>query len=309
MAKEVNVLIAGSGNVTGMNIIRALVGNPRINVCGCDFEVENPSNQWCETLEVPKCASENYPNRILEIIQDKKITHIIASNDHDVRALSKMMLKHGEIMPILNGFFQNILYCLDKKETIKLFKNAGVNTPCEVLDRNDYPYVLRKETMGNHQKYVYIIKSEDDKKNIPEEHFLNGIMTRYVTGIEYTIDVLCDSNSEVVAVVPRRRINVVGGMVHHAKIENENKLIGFCKTIAKSVGLVGMNCIQCIVDGDNYNFIEINPRPGSGIDLTIASGINMPLIWIQQTLGEKVIVPTPAWGLQMKRYYSGYYYR
>lgn len=308
MAKTANVLVAGSGNVTGMNIIRALIRNQEINVFGCDFEVDNPSVQWCETFEVPKCASDNYPNKILEIVQNKTITHIIASNDHDVRALTNMVLKY-DMMPVLNGFSKNTLACLDKRDTIKLFDMARVHTPCQVFDRRDYPYVLRKEEMGDNKKFVHIIKSDDDRKNIPEEHFINGIMTRYVKGIEYTVDVLCDSNSEVLSAVPRRRISVIGGMVHHAKIEEEKNLIDLCKIISKSVELVGMNCIQCIVDGDNYNFIEINPRPGSGIDLTIAGGINMPILWIRQTLGEKVSVPSPMWNLQMKRYYSGYYYK
>ena len=63
-----------------------------------------------------------------------------------------------------------------------------------------------------------------------------------------------------------------------------------------------------ISDGENYNFIEINPRPGSGIDLSIHSGVNMPLLWIKDTLGEEYQVSEARWGMQMKRYFSGYYY-
>ena len=133
-------------------------------------------------------------------------------------------------------------------------------------------------------------------------------MTRFVDGVEYTVDVLCDSNSNLLSAIPRKRINVVGGMVHHAQIEKEDKLISLCRKLSKSVGLVGMSCIQCITDGENYNFIEINPRPGSGIDLSIHSGVNMPLLWIKETLGEECLIKAPKWGMQMKRYFSGYYF-
>lgn len=302
-----NVLVAGSGNVTGMNVIRALTGHEGINVYGCDFDAVNPSNQWCESFEVPRCASPDYPEKILKIIKDKQITHIIASNDHDVRALSILKGKN-ENFPFFNGFSDHILDCLDKKATAELFEKAGVQTPHEVLDKNDYPYVLRKEAMGNNRKFVHIVKSEDDFLDIPEDHFANGIMTRYVEGTEYTVDVLCDANSNVLSAIPRKRITVVGGMVHHAQIIKEDKLIDLCKKVAIAAHLEGMSCIQCITDGENYNFIEINPRPGSGIDLSINSGVNMPLLWVLGTLNESVTVPEPKWGLQMKRYYSGYFY-
>lgn len=307
MKNKVNVLVAGSGNVTGMNVIKALINEPNVTVYGCDFDAVNPSNQWCKSFEVPRCASSDYPAAILKIVKQYSITHIIASNDHDVRALS-LLKECNPDFPILNGYAPNILACLDKKATEVIFTNAEVQTPLEVLDRSDYPYVLRKEAMGSNRKFVHIVRTDDDVREIPEEHYADGIMTRYVEGVEYTVDVICDSKSNMLSAVPRKRINVVGGMVHHAQIVKEDKLIDLCRKVAKSVGLVGMSCIQCITDGSNYNFIEINPRPGSGIDLSINSGVNMPLLWLKETTGESYEVTEPKWGLQMKRYYCGYYF-
>lgn len=302
-----NVLIAGSSNVTGMNVIRALIGNDSINVYGCDFDAINPSNQWCESFEVPRCASPDYPVAILKIIKEKQITHIIASNDHDVRALS-ILKRENPDFPFFNGYSDHILDCLDKKATAELFDRAGVHTPPKVTDCKDFPYVLRKKSMGSNRKFVHIVKSEEDYSEIPYQHFADGIMTRYVEGIEYTVDVLCDNDSNVLSAVPRKRISVVSGMVHHAQIIKEDKLIDLCKNVAKAASLKGMSCIQCITDGTCYNFIEINPRPGSGIDLSINSGVNMPLLWIKSTLNEEVSVPDPKWGLQMKRYFLGYFF-
>ena len=307
MKQKVNILVAGSGNVTGMNVIKALVEEDNVNVFGCDFDPINPSNKWCPTFEVPRCASSEYPIAILSLISKYNITHIIASNDHDVRSLAELKSK-TEGFPYFNGYAENILACLDKKVTEKLFQNAGVQTPLEVTNKYDFPYVLRKEAMGNKKKFVHIVKSEEDIIGIPQEHYENGIMTRFVEGIEYTVDILCDSNSNMLSAIPRKRINVVGGMVHHAQIVKDEKLIALCAKLAKSVGLVGMSCIQCITDGVNYNFIEINPRPGSGIDLSINSGVNMPLLWLKETIGEEYSLNEPQWGMQMKRYYSGYYF-
>lgn len=302
-----SILVAGSGNVTGMNVIKALVGNKDINVYGCDYEAVNPSNQWCISFEVPRCAESGYTKAISDIVEENRITHIIATNDHDVRALT-MLNELRVSFPIFNGYSKNILRCLDKRETIKMFLNAGVQTPVEVLSKKDYPYVLRKEAMGNNAKYVHIVKNDEDLAKIPDEHFINGIMTRYVQGVEYTVDILCDNNSNVLSAIPRKRIKVVGGMVHHAQIIEESRLIDLCVKVAKSVRLVGMNCIQCMVNGEDYYFIEINPRPGSGIDLSIRSGVNMPLLWVRESMGEEYNISDPKWGLQMKRYYEGYFF-
>lgn len=307
MKQKVNVLVAGSGNITGINVIKSLIGEENVTVYGCDFEAENPSNQWCPSFEVPKCASPDYPAAIMSIVREHHITHIIASNDHDVRALAELKAK-TEDFPYFNGYAPNLLACLDKKETEKLFIEAGVQTPIEVTDKYDFPYVLRKEAMGSNRKFVHIVKSEEDMADIPQDHYDNGIMTRFVEGVEYTVDVFCDEKSNMLSAVPRKRIHVVGGMVHHAQIVKEDKLIDLCEKLSKSVGLVGMSCIQCITDDENYNFIEINPRPGSGIDLSINSGVNMPLMWIKEIVGEHYQVNDPQWGMQMKRYYTGYYY-
>lgn len=302
------VLVAGSGNVTGLNVIRALTGKKDVSVVGCDFDAENPSKLFCSSYEVPRCADERYPEEIKNIIAKEGITHIVASNDHDVRALS--LLAASDIhFPEFNCFCRNTINCLDKRATEQLFISAGVLTPTILTDRDDYPYVLRIENMGKRKKFVHIVKGPDDREQVAEEDYSAGLMSRYVEGVEYTVDVLCDQKSKLISAVPRERITVVGGMVHHARIVKDEKLIAQCAQICLSVGLVGMSCIQCIkTKEDKYFFIEINPRPGSGIDLSINAGINMPYLWLKSTSGEIIDYVEPKWGLQMKRYYCGYYF-
>lgn len=303
-----NVLIAGSGNVTGLNVIRSLVKHYDVHLVGCDFDVENPSRLFCKNYSVPRCADAGYPDAIKSIIEGEQITHIIASNDHDVRALSLMSEKENGF-PMFNGLGKNTLNCLDKRATEQLFLDSGVLTPTILKDRKDYPYVLRIENMGKRKKFVHIVRREEDREQIPEEDYQAGLMSRYIEGIEYTVDVICDQNSNLIAAVPRERISVVGGMVHHARIVKDEQLIKQCGLIAKSAGLVGMNCIQCIKTKDEkFFFIEINPRPGSGIDLSINAGVDMPYMWLLCTSGIEVAAPEIRWGLQMKRYYCGYYY-
>lgn len=135
-------------------------------------------------------------------------------------------------------------------------------------------------------------------------------MTRWIEGEEYTVDVLCDNSSDVLVAVPRRRIVVQQGMVHHACTVNEQSLLDHIREICKTLLMKGINCIQCIYNRQDqqYYFIEVNPRPGGGIDLSIQAGANMPALWVRNTLGESCHIKEPIWNLHLLRYYAGYFY-
>ncbi len=311
MNKQPIVLVAGSGNVTGMNVIRGLI-EKNIKVIGCDFQQDNPANMLCQNLVVPKADAPEYTDVMIQNIRKCQISHVIPSNDHDLRRLTLMgeLLENQGIW--LNGYGPNTLSWLDKEATQKLFDAHKVLTPYIVTDDADYPYILRKKMMGNNRKFVYVVKCDEDRKEIPQQAFNVGIKTRFIEGKEYTIDVICDKNSQPWAIVPRLRIEVRNGMVYHACIVKDDKLITLVKCMCKDLNLKGINCLQCIHNSEDgeYYFIEINPRPGSGIDLSVQGGVNMPYLWIQETLGNSIDAPIePEWGLNMLRYYSGYFYR
>ena len=141
------------------------------------------------------------------------------------------------------------------------------------------------------------------------EAFLSGVMTEYVAGPEFTVDVLCDADSNALCVVPRQRLDVRGGMVWHGKTVKDDVLIEEVKAICKKLRLRGIMCLQCIkrVDG-RFSFIEINPRPGSGIDLSVNSGCNLPSLWVKLTNEDVASVPEPHWGMEMVRYNSAYFF-
>lgn len=301
------ILVAGSGNTTGMNVITAL--RDFYPVVGCDFNTSNPANLLCKNHVVPKAASKDYPSAIIELVKKEGITHIIASNDHDLRAMANMNDMLVALGVKFNGFTQNILKFLDKDDTYQLFVENNVLTPKTYDTDPQIPFVLRKCKMGDECKFVHIIKSEEDFNDVPQWNKDNGIYSEYIEGEEYTVDVLCDEKANAVSVTPRLRVEVRDGMVWHGKVVYDAKLIATVQDVCKRVNIVGMACLQCIKQGEKYYFIEINPRPGSGIDLSIAAGNNLPLMWVKQSIGEAITPTEPDWNLELLRYYKGYYFK
>jgi carbamoyl-phosphate synthase large subunit len=303
----IRVLVAGSGNVTGMNIVRAIKESVEL-IIGIDCGMENPADKFCKNYTVPLAEHHDYIKTLIDIIRKNHITHIFASNDHDLRSCAEHrdVLSKENIM--LNGTGKNILCWLDKKETARLFQLNNIATP-ELLEKITAPCVIRKNKAGDGKKFVYILKNDYERNSIPCYPVQDAVITRYKEGEEYTIDVLCDNQSNVLSAVPRKRRRVEGGMAHFAEVMQDDALISKVCELSQKLGLTGVNCVQCIKQDSEYYFIEINPRPGSGLDLTIHAGVNMPLLWIFSTMGTIPLhCPPPVWGMKMLRYYDGYYF-
>jgi len=305
--KNKKVLVAGSGNITGLNVIRSL--KDFVEVVGYDMATQNASDMFCKNITVPRTTDPLYHSKILEIVEKENVFAIIPSNDHDARSLLSISKDLRDRGVYLNADYDVAVDCLDKKKTAQIFERNGIKTP-KILSRTDsVPLVVRKETVGGTKKFVHIIEDESDKSLISESDWENAIVTRMLKGEEYTIDVVCSSQSETFSIVPRLRREVRSGMVHFAEIVKNEEVISDTLRIVSSLSLTGINCIQCIYDGDGCHFFEINPRPGSGMDLSTNAGVNMPLMWIRSLIGEKVQYTEPDWGLKMLRYFDGYFFK
>lgn len=307
------VLIAGSGNITGLNVARALTrfDIKNMTLAGYDFTPHNPTNKLCRNYVVPKCADPEYPSVILKLVKSFEATTIIASNDHDVRALIEMKSRLDEVGVKLNAINPLTSLWLDKKLTSDFFVLNKIETPAQINDHRP-PFVVRKARVGERQKYTRIIKSflqRSEQECWLDEVADESIITEFIDGIEYTIDVFCDMSSNPIAIVPRRRREVRAGIVHFGEVENNELVISESRRVAQLARLTGINCLQCIVSDGKCYFFEINPRPGSGLDLTTEAGVNMPLMWLDMLEGKDVSSPVPDWGLKMVRYHDGYFFK
>lgn len=305
-----DVLIAGSGNVTGLNVIKALYEDPTIVVRGYDFcpSQQNPANIFCDNHTVPRASEPGYMEAVSELVKRTCAKYIIASNDHDVRTLAAHSAELRALGVTLNANDENTHVFLDKLKTSEIFSRFKFNTP-ELLDgpRPVRPFVVRKRLVGTGKKYSYVVTDIDRWDQVPKvlEH---PVYTRFVSGEEFTIDVLAHRGMAL-AIVPRLRREVRAGIVHFGEVVKDDSLRLLVKWMTSNLGFDGMYCVQCIKNADGYHFFEVNPRPGSGIDLSTAAGVNMPKMWIDLQRGKKVEPVEPDWGMKMVRYHSGYFFK
>lgn len=304
------VLVTGSGNVTGLNVVRALTVDAGIDVVGCDVQPWNPADRYCRNHTVPLATDPTYLPRILDIVKAHGVTAVIPSNDHELRALASNADQLDAVGVRLNARGEHQLALLDKVTTSDLFAAHGIPTPRRVpLDGAILPMVVRKKRVGEGTKQVHMVRTPAEREALGQLSSADVVATEFLEGDEFTVDILSDLEGNVLSVVPRLRRVVRHGIVHFGEVVRDPMVIESATSLAQRLGLTGITCAQCIRRADRCDYFEVNGRPGSGIDLTVASGVNMPALWVRLAHGEDVQPPEPAWGLKLLRIYDGYFFK
>jgi carbamoyl-phosphate synthase large subunit len=114
------------------------------------------------------------------------------------------------------------------------------------------------------------------------------LIQEYLSGPEFTIDMLCDFRGRPLAIVPRERVVIRAGVIDRGRTVNDPALIELAQACAAALPFAGAINIQCrVVDGRPVVF-EINPRFSGGIPLTIEAGADFPAMLLRLASGHRV---------------------
>jgi carbamoyl-phosphate synthase large subunit len=181
--------------------------------------------------------------------------------------------------------------CNDKYATCARLSDAGVAAaksylPAHLTDGMQLPLFI-KPRVGRGAVGAFPVRT-------PEEldfflHYVGSpIVQEYLSGPEYTIDVLCDFEGRPLSIVPRERVVIRAGVIDRGRTVNDRRLIALAEAACAAIQFVGPINIQCRMRGDQPVIFEINPRFSGGIPLTIQSGADFPALLIKLALGRKV---------------------
>jgi carbamoyl-phosphate synthase large subunit len=131
------------------------------------------------------------------------------------------------------------------------------------------------------------------------------MVTEYLPGEEFSVDVLC-YRGEWHGGVVRRRDESIFGLATNAIVVERPHLLDLARTVVEQVGLEFIANVQfrCAADGSE-KVMEINPRVPGTIGLSIAAGSNMPAIALALSLDRKVTLDKPRIGTRIVRYFAG----
>jgi carbamoyl-phosphate synthase large subunit len=316
--EPIRIFLTGAGTASAINVIKALRRQKELTVSIVTGDM-NPLAAGLYLGDkrrlLPPATDEEYIPQVLEICRQESIQILlpIFSKEIIVFAQQKELFTQ-EGIAISVSAPSVVEMCNSKAATHSFFLQHQIPTPnmynLDELDRPeqmDFPLFIKPE-VGRSSINTFKI---DDPSQLEffKEIVSRPVVMQYVEGTEYTVDVLADSQGETIVAVPRVRINTKAGQSVIGRTVHNPEIIQWVKRITRAAGISGQCNIQCIErksDGQLF-FIEINPRfAAGGLMLTVAAGVNIPLLLIKLLLGRPIhkreLEYTP--GIYMLRYWE-----
>lgn len=260
-----------------------------------DISEENAGRYLADDfIQLPRISSED----LWSVTQKKVIQHgvdtILPSLDETLSDWSGQAWLNEEKITLVASPVDTLNCFLDKWQAYRFFTAVGIPTPKTSLEAD---YALVKPRFGRGGQGIEVGTQPED---------MSGLISQEVaSGIEYTVDVLCDQSGEPVYIIPRRRGGVVAGKSTSGLTENHVEIIRTVKKACQAIHFIGPVNFQCFVNEDGLSFIEVNPRISSGMALSFAATNN----WIEQIVnhlknGKRIESVPVRWGMKMYRYYK-----
>jgi len=289
----INVGVTGVGGAAGICCIKSLKGIKNIRIIGIDADPLSAGFKFVHSsFVIPYANDQKFIPELIKICKKEGITVLIPTVDEELLPISKasqLFLEVGTKVAVSDP--QTIEITNDKWLLYQKLLSAGIPVPHswlpESLEGMNFPVIV-KPRRGRGSRDIYICQDNDDLLYALKK-CKNPIIQEFLPGNEYTIDVLADLNGHLIVAVPRRRIEVKGGVSWKGKTEHNLELEELSKKIVEILKLRGPACIQARFDKNNKpKIFEINARIGGTTILTVKAGVNIPYLTVKLFLGKKI---------------------
>ncbi len=295
--KEIRILVTGIGRrVELIQAFRqaALRLNIILKLYGADISGTAPALAFCDfTRKVCPMNDSQYIKMLLNICLADSIDLLMPTIDTDLLVLANHMDDFEAVgTKVLISSPDMVEICRNKNKTGIFIQSCGLKAPVTYDDYKSYhgPYpCFIKPKDGSSSINAYKVESEEEL-SLYAEQIKDYVVQPFIDGREFTIDVFCGFDGEPIYITPRERIQVRAGEVLKTRIIDDQVMIDEAMIICKAFKPRGPITIQLIRNentGDDY-FIEINPRFGGGVPLSMKSGARSAEALLTLLIGESV---------------------
>jgi len=257
----INILVTESGGPAAIGLIKSIKKSKHeAKVYAVDCNQLSAGNMLAdEGFTVPVASSEEYLLFLLKLVVKHKIDIIIPTGEHDLVKLSwnKDKFEMNGCKIFCSDTF-TVQTCQQKHRFYEYLKTKDINLPLSIRG----PFI-QKPIVGSGSRGIKITESR------------NEMIQEYISGKEYTVDVFCDMESNIVSHVIRERVSTKAGISVIGKIIKNKAIKEQVEKVVKELSIKGPSCMQFIVTqlGIPY-LLECNPRLGGGTYMSTLAGVN-----------------------------------
>lgn len=286
------ILVTGVAGVAGVAVLRALAEEP-YDLVGADCDPHAAGLHLAPGggILLPRADSPRYVDAVLAAVCRLGIGVVVPTVDEELLPLAaarNALCTAGA--ELLAAPIDSLRTCLDKWSLIPALAES-VPVPRTALLDEDFrpsqmlPPCIVKPRTGRGGVGVELIRDAAEFNRLPRDGSL--IVQEELPGAEYSIDVLVDEDGQVVASVPRERLEVDSGVAVTARTVSSPLLEGLGAAAALAAGIRGPANVQFREDQEGRpRLLEINPSFPGTLSITVASGVNLAALAIRDLLGE-----------------------
>jgi carbamoyl-phosphate synthase large subunit len=250
---------------------------------------------------VPYSCEDHYISELLEISKKNNIDIIIPTVDEELRICSenKILFQQYGITIIVSDP-DTLDNCLDKYKFYEKLNAANISVAKtwllnDTLNIQQIPFpVIAKPVTGRGGRGIILVHTREELEKLGKERE-NYIIQEYAEGIEYSVDTLSDFSGKAIVAVPRKRLEVKGGVCWRGCIDQSQAIISESMRTVEELGIIGPACLQLILTKQGeIKIFELNPRIGGTISLTIQAGVDILdltiKLWKNESISENELI-------------------
>lgn len=313
MGDKVKVLFTGGGGVGNEALWRMLEQRYELHFGDADCSGIDPSIPLDRRHALPWASAPHFVDEVAAICGRLEVDLLIPGVDEELSVLAHagsvlsptlLMLPDAEYVDVM----------LDKLCTANKLAEKGIPVPethslAGGFDGVSFPCVV-KPRRGRGSRGVRTVKAHEVSEVLRSvgNSKCDYVVQQKIVGTEYTVQMIADQQSRLIAIVPVR-VDLKRGITIQAEVVAEPRVIAACHAIHDAIPTTGCYNIQLMLTADGKVMpFEINPRISTTFCLAVASDIDpiAAFLGVRPTTNELLpFVP----GMHLRRHWVNHFHR
>lgn len=292
-----NVLVtAGSRRVPLVRMFQRALAELQVTgeVIVTDVNALSPAVHLADrAYRVPYATDDGYIESVLDVCQRAAVGLVVPTIDDELPVFGKARARFDAAGIVLAvSPWQTTETCNDKLATSEFLLGHGIEAartflPADVPASQPMPLFV-KPRYGRGGVGAFAARTRKELAFF-SSYVSDAVVQEFLDGPEFTLDMMCDFEGRVLAIVPRERVVIRAGVSDRGRTVHDPRLLALAMQTASAFRLVGAVNVQCRVVNGRPVIFEINPRFSGGIPLTVAAGADFPKMLVELALGRGVI--------------------
>ena len=260
------MLFTGGGGAGNEALWRNLNENYEVHFGDANIDNIDLSIPQHNRHTIPYGTSMNFVDKLLNLCNRLEIDLLVPGVDEELLVFAQYVKKFLPTKILLpNKNFVKTM--LNKFDMIKHLQSKNIEVPkTYLLSYSNYHLsmpCISKPIYGRGSVNIFYLNNSNDVTKLKEnlvDNLDNYIIQEKIEGSEYTVQMICNENKVLRAIIPVK-IFYKRGITIRAVIDNNSTVIKTCKAIHDAFPTQGVYNIQLILTSKNLAMpFEINPR-------------------------------------------------